>query len=137
MKTYYNEELECTMYVAEREDCTIYAYDAAFCFGGPFALTIPEGIGFIGDCAFAGCCAIKDIKIADDVTYIGVEALCGLGATKVRIPSSIKEIGDNAFSHADVEEVEIPRDFVKDLSDDQVKELLGLEKDHELNIIRY
>ncbi|MBR5009656.1 MAG: leucine-rich repeat domain-containing protein, partial [Clostridia bacterium] len=59
---------------------------------------IPQGIGRIGDLAFANCGGLTSVTIPDGVTSIGNGAfyLCD-NLTSITIPESVTSIGDNAF----------------------------------------
>ncbi|NLA93411.1 MAG: leucine-rich repeat domain-containing protein [Spirochaetales bacterium] len=60
--------------------------------------TIPQGIGAIGDAAFAGAGSLEEVIIPDSVTYIGFGAFAeNTSLKKIVIPLSTVAIGDDAF----------------------------------------
>ena len=62
------------------------------------AVTIPDGVTSIGDCAFDGCSGLMSVTIPDGVTRIGASAFSGCsGLTSVTIPNSVTSIGTDAF----------------------------------------
>ncbi|MBR5095088.1 MAG: leucine-rich repeat domain-containing protein [Oscillospiraceae bacterium] len=59
-----------------------------------------EGITSVGDNAFCGCHALKDIHLGSTVTIIGENAFADCsGLTFIDIPYGVKIIGDGAFSY--------------------------------------
>ena len=74
------------------------------CSGLDGTLTIPEAIKEIGKSAFKGCTKIDYLTLSNGLTSIGASAFEGCtelksnsGNTIFALPSSLKEIGDNAF----------------------------------------
>ena len=50
--------------------------------------------------AFANCYNLKNIKIADSVSYIGRSAFCGCrNLSEIGISDAVTYIGENAFWH--------------------------------------
>ncbi len=68
------------------QDCTMHA------------LTIPSGVQTIEEYAFYQS-SFEEITILEGVTSIGAYAFAGIGAWEgiVKLPASVKEIGENAF----------------------------------------
>jgi len=62
-------------------------------------VTIPIGLAFIGNHAFAGCTDLRSINIPAGVMSIGnyVFASCE-SLTSITIPAGVTSIGSNAFS---------------------------------------
>ena len=70
-----------------------------FAGSGAVRAVIGEGVTGIGDNAFAGCAALKEIVIPDSVTHIGSGAFLGCAALEtVRWPAQVKLIADNTFA---------------------------------------
>ena len=69
------------------------------------AISIPEAyenvpVTAIGDKAFFGCTAVREIVIPSKVTTIGKQAFdCCASLYSITIPSGVKAIGDNAFDN--------------------------------------
>lgn len=64
---------------------------------GITSVTIPEGITFIGGCAFQGC-QITDLVIPSTVTNIGEKAFYNVKLTSVKVFALVPpELGDQAF----------------------------------------
>jgi len=70
--------------------------------------TIPNGITFIGDSAFASC-YFGNITIPDSVASIGNDAFNGCSyLTNLVIPNSVTNIGDGTFADTDLTKLVIP-----------------------------
>ena len=76
---------------------------------------IPDTVKTIGESAFNGCSALKDINIPSSVESIGGCAFSGCAALKsVTIPESVKSIDYYAFSDCTaLKSVTIPSSFTK------------------------
>ena len=62
-------------------------------------MTLPAGIGVIGDHTFYGCGKLESVGIPDSVARIGIHAFEGCGKlTAFDIPVGVTFIGENAFS---------------------------------------
>ncbi|SDB48342.1 Cohesin domain-containing protein [Ruminococcaceae bacterium FB2012] len=69
-------------------------------------VTLPSGFTFIGDECFRGCNSLEEFVIPEGITKIGKSAFAncfffengGIGLKKVVFPSTLKEIGDCAFT---------------------------------------
>lgn len=63
-------------------------------------LILPSTVEFIGDWAFNGCEFTNEFLLPDGVKYVGECAFrgCRNSFGQARIPSGIKQLGDNAFS---------------------------------------
>ncbi len=61
-------------------------------------ITIPEGVTYIADGAFAGCRRLETIHLPDSVQYIGYGVFNGSGVRSLRIPKGVK-----TWDHALVE----------------------------------
>lgn len=59
---------------------------------------MPDSVGFVGDYAFYGCMALKDVRISSGLSKIekGMFNFCG-ALDNVVIPERVVEIGDYAF----------------------------------------
>ena len=73
-------------------------------------IIIPNSVTAIGDSAFSGCSALKEVCIPNSVTDIGNLAFEGCAALKeVCIPNSVTDIGNRAFEGCSaLKEVSIP-----------------------------
>jgi hypothetical protein len=54
---------------------------------------VPEGVTVIDDSAFSGASALKEIKLPEGLETIGGYAFAGTGLTELRVPSTIKRLG--------------------------------------------
>ena len=72
-------------------------------------VSIPEGVGIISDCAFAGCENLEEAVIPNGVKEIGVSAFgeC-VNLSKVDIPEGIEKVGGSAFRGTALTQVVIP-----------------------------
>lgn len=62
-------------------------------------IIIEDGVTYLGNYSFAGCCNLTDVSISDSVTSIGKGAFSDCTKlTSLTIPSSINSIGMWAFS---------------------------------------
>ena len=71
---------------------------------------IPDGVKFIGECAFWKCEKLKTVKIPNSVTDIGTSAFAGCESlNKIVIPDSVERICTDAFAYCySLEEVTLP-----------------------------
>lgn len=60
-------------------------------------VTIPNGVTKIGDGAFLACNRLTSVNIPTTVSEIGMQAFMASGLTSVTIPNSVKKIGREAF----------------------------------------
>ena len=74
---------------------------------GITTVTLSDGIGAIGDYAFAAT-AISQIAIPESVETIGAYAFAYTGLTAVQIPASVSKIGDYAFAATSLATVAVP-----------------------------
>ena len=66
------------------------------------AITIPNGVTSIGDCAFGKCKGLTSVTIPEGVTRIGWAAFQGCeGLTTIVLPSSVAEIGGRRFAESE------------------------------------
>jgi len=71
-------------------------------------LTLPASVVHLGDYAFSGCTALKQVFLPCDLITIGSGVFCGSGLKGIRIPGSIRRISRMAFAQcADLEKVEL------------------------------
>ena len=75
----------------------IQGYDANFAYKLS-SISLPEGLEYIGGCAFDCCRSLTEINIPNSVTHIGVCAFYLCGIESVIIPDSVLTIGEEAFS---------------------------------------
>ncbi len=104
---YYCSKLESFSVSAENkefasQDGILYDKNKTYIISTPDALTgaitIPEGVTYIGEGAFYDCKGLTSITIPDSVTKIGNRAFNGCTRlTSIIIPDSVTEIGRNAF----------------------------------------
>ena len=63
------------------------------------ALSLPDGLTSIGDCAFEDCGGLTQVTLPAKVTRIGCAAFCDcVGLQAVSFPEGLVEIGTDAFS---------------------------------------
>lgn len=104
MKNYYgsdsapwsNHENDINTIEITSNVTSISRYAFAYC-RNLYDVTIPDSVTDIRESAFEGCSGLVDITIPEGVTYIGKSAFSGCGLTNVLIPSSVTEMGWNAF----------------------------------------
>jgi hypothetical protein len=61
-------------------------------------VTLPEGLKKIGVSSFALCTGLKQVTIPSTVTEIGYQAFDSTGLTSIVIPASVKTMGHLVFS---------------------------------------
>ncbi|MBR5528568.1 MAG: leucine-rich repeat protein [Clostridia bacterium] len=61
------------------------------------SISIPEGVVFIGDSAFAGCYALTSADLPNSLKTLGYAAFADSGLRSITLPASVKSI-DGAFS---------------------------------------
>ena len=64
-------------------------------------VVLPYGLQVIEDHAFDGCTNLSTVNIPETVTHIGAYAFSGCRISSIRIPESVREIHDGAFSMGD------------------------------------
>ena len=71
---------------------------------------IPNGITYIGKCAFTKCTGLIELTIPNSVTYIGPGAFSGCtNLKKINIPTSVESLGGSAFADCtSLKNIEIP-----------------------------
>ena len=81
---------------------TVDTYDDTF--------VIPDGVQYIGECAFWRCRELKNVKIPNTVTDISTKAFAGCESLKkIDIPDSVERIGYDAFAYCcSLEEITLP-----------------------------
>ncbi|MDE6083329.1 MAG: leucine-rich repeat domain-containing protein, partial [Muribaculaceae bacterium] len=83
-------------------------------------LEFPEGLTSIGGGAFAGCDKITEVKVPDTVKEIGEGAFKGTSLTTITLPDSLEKIGGGAFEGTDLTTVVVP-DNVKEIGEGAFK----------------
>lgn len=71
------------------------------------AITIPESVEKIGDCAFYGTSNLKT-ELPHGVKWIGEKAFAYSGITGAAIPDSVERIGEAAFAYSGITDAVIP-----------------------------
>ena len=74
----------------------------AFLYKGVTKVTIPEGVTSIGEFAFACCSRLTSVNLPETLTRIDTAAFCDCGLKSVKIPASVKSIGQCAFGYRNV-----------------------------------
>lgn len=99
-----------------------YSYDAeTFSWIGDGRLIIPSSLGGypvtrIGDSAFSGCSALKEIEIPSTIRTIGDYAFAKCtGVSALSLPSGIQHIGYHPFSGSAITSLDLP-DLLRTLS---------------------
>ena len=68
------------------------------------SIDIPNGVSIINKRTFEGCSSLRSIDLPDSIISIGPYAFYESGLEKVFIPCSVKNIGEQAFSGAPIDE---------------------------------
>lgn len=71
------------------------------------SLELPDTAEYIGASAFHGCVSLVGLVLPDSVNTIRRQAFYGCGINKIKLPSALTSIGEAAFSHSDIEEVDL------------------------------
>lgn len=81
---------------------TVDTYDDTF--------VIPEGVQYIGECAFWRCRELKNVKRTNSVIDIGTSTFAGCESLKkIDIPNPVEHICSNAFAYChSLEEITLP-----------------------------
>lgn len=62
-------------------------------------ITIPEGVTYIGDYAFAGCSKLQSVVLPSTLTSIGKASFYGCNSLEsITLPTTFETIGDSAFT---------------------------------------
>ena len=71
---------------------------------------IPDGVKYIGECAFWKCEELKSVNIPNSVIDIGTSAFAGCESLKkINIPDSVERIHTDAFAYCySLEEITLP-----------------------------
>lgn len=95
---------------------------------------IPDGVEVIGRHAFYGCERLTTIRIPNSVRTIGEEAFWDSGLTSVYIPNGVEEIGDYAFYYCDhLIDIRFPKtvtDFLSAMGNNAALRRLVVEDGH-------
>ena len=74
-------------------------------------LILPQNLTEIGTGAFAGCTELTAVELPSSLKTVGEQAFTHTGLSKAELPSSVKTIGDFAFSRNEaLEEASFPAD---------------------------
>ena len=71
--------------------------NAFYACTGLTAVTLPEGIEYIGESAFRACTNLSTISLPSTITAIGDLAFAGAGLTELHWPAGAATIGERAF----------------------------------------
>jgi hypothetical protein len=69
---------------------------------------IPDTVTNIGNCAFADCTSITEIRLSAALKTVGANAFENLKASKIHIPDTVTAIGHAAFKGSAVAEIRLP-----------------------------
>lgn len=74
------------------------------------AITLPNSIRYIDDCAFTECYALKNINIPESLEYIGISAFADCISLEIplALPNTLTRLGDAAFMSAGITHITIP-----------------------------
>ncbi len=109
-----NAFLGCRRLSVEFEKGRTSIPDYALCNASVVSITIPDGVEFIGAEAFKGC-QIKEIEIPDSLKRIGRDAFAACPITHINLPDGIESI-DGFFGCSSLTEIRIPKS-VKTIGD--------------------
>jgi hypothetical protein len=86
-------------------DAEAFYYDVAIT-----AITIPEGVTYIGNYAFAGCSSLTSVTLPSTVTSIGDGAFYACTSIEtIALPNAVESIGNGAFTAcSDLKSVTFP-----------------------------
>ena len=100
-----------------RQDTIGIANNAFYYFIGLTSVTIPEGVKYIGDCAFMGCRNLTNIHIPEGVTSIPYSTFRECSSlTTIVIPNSVTYLGPSVFMNCkDLVSVELPVGITENL----------------------
>lgn len=76
-------------------------------------VTMEEGITSIGDNAFGDLYRLSKVKIPNSVRRIGQYVFDGASIDEIILPNGIQEIGDYAFSNSGIDEITIPDSVIR------------------------
>ena len=77
------------------------------------SVTLPEGLHTIGDYAFYNCAALTTVNFPSTLRTIGYQAFTGSGITSVTLPEGLTSIGGFAFYGCKISEVTIPSTVIE------------------------
>lgn len=63
------------------------------------SVVLPKSITRLGDGCFANCESLKSITLPEGLTSVGRDCFLGNNKLQITLPSSLKEIGENAFGN--------------------------------------
>ena len=104
-------------------DAEAFYYDVAIT-----SVTVPEGVTYIGDYAFAGCSSLTSVTLPTTVTSIGDGAFYACTSIEsIALPNAVKSIGNGAFTGcSDLKTVTFPASL-KTIGDGAFRKCTSLE----------
>ena len=87
---------------------------------------IPEGVTWIGSCAFYGCSSLTSVTIPNSVMNIGERAFYNCnGLTSVTIGNRVTTIGDYAFTYCSITSVKVLVTDYSEFCNNQIVNLIS------------
>lgn len=70
-------------------------------------ISLPDELEYIGESAFSGCLSLERLALPETVKTAGERAFYGCGFTQINLPSSLVSLGEAAFSHSALENIDL------------------------------
>lgn len=85
-----------------KEGCKVIRSNAFLYHRELLNVTLPDGLLYIGNCAFSGCNTLSSITLPACLTYIGDGAFFGCKLSEIILPNSLNHIGCDAFKSTQI-----------------------------------
>ena len=70
-------------------------------------INLPYSLTSIEEYLFYGCSSLANVIIHNGITHIGDYAFYGTGFTKIILPNSVSDIGENVFTESEIAEIKV------------------------------